>query len=48
MNTRILYEKNIDFKKYVDRYCKKHDISVDQALDHYIVKDVAKYYLELK
>ena len=48
INTNILYEKNEDFKEYVDRYCKKHNIPVQEALDHYIVKDVAKYYLELK
>lgn len=48
MNTHTLYEKNINFKEYVDKYCKKHNISVDQALDHHIVKDVAKHYLEIK
>lgn len=39
-----LYEKNYDFKEYVDKYCKKNNISIEEALEHYIVKDVAKYY----
>lgn len=27
-----LYEQNADFKRYVDRYCTKHRISVTEAL----------------
>ena len=26
-----LYEQNEDFKRYVDRYCTKHRVSVDEA-----------------
>lgn len=45
-----LYNTNADFKRYVDRYCKKHtegrSISVDQALEHELVKQVATQYKE--
>ncbi len=43
---RELYNTNPDFKAYVDKYCIKHNITVDQALEHYLVKDAAEYYLE--
>jgi hypothetical protein len=35
------YEDNKDFRDYVDAYCKKHKISVESALQHYIVRAVA-------
>ena len=38
------YEKNADFRDYVDRYCKKTHVSVDEALEHDLIKEVAKYY----
>ena len=38
------YETNEDFKAYVDRYCTKHQIDVDTALTHALVKDAAAYY----
>lgn len=44
------YDRNSDFKQYVDRYAKKHNegnsISVDEALEHEIVKQVAAQYKE--
>lgn len=44
------YDRNSDFKQYVDRYAKKHNegnsISVDEALEHDIVKQVASQYKE--
>jgi hypothetical protein len=33
-----LYETNMDFKTYVDRYCTKHNLTVEQALEHRIIK----------
>ena len=36
------YNNNSDFKGYVDRYAKKHGITVEEALTHEIVKT---YYL---
>ena len=41
---RELYDTNPDFKAYVDKYCIKHNITVDQALEHYLIKDAAEYY----
>ena len=40
-----MYEQDEDFKRYVDKYCTKHQISVDEALSHVIVQDVASNYL---
>ena len=41
-----LYAENADFKLYVDRYCTKHRISVDQALQHYLVQMAGRMYKE--
>lgn len=41
-----LYAENEDFKRYVDRYCVKHRISVDEALQHYLVQAAGRVYKE--
>jgi hypothetical protein len=41
------YNTNPEFKEYVDRYAKKHGISVDEALTHKIVKEFYKYLLAI-
>lgn len=41
-----LYAENEDFKRYVDRYCTKHNISVDEALQHYLVQAAGRMYKE--
>lgn len=41
-----LYAENEDFKRYVDRYCVKHRISVDEALQHYLVRMAGRMYKE--
>lgn len=41
-----LYAENEDFKRYVERYCVKHRISVDEALQHYLVQMVGRQYKE--
>lgn len=41
-----LYAENEDFKRYVDRYCTKHNISVDEALQHYLVRMAGRMYKE--
>ena len=47
---RDFYNRNADFERYVDRYAKKHNegksISVDEALEHEVVKHVAAQYRE--
>lgn len=32
------YNNNPDVKEYVDKYCTKHRVSVDEALTHVIVQ----------
>lgn len=41
-----LYEQNEDFKRYVDRYCTKHRISVAEALQHNLVRMAGRMYKE--
>lgn len=41
-----LYETNADFEKYVDRHCAEYGVTVEQALQHAIVKEVGKWYIE--
>lgn len=41
-----LYAENEDFRRYVDRYCTKHNISVDEALQHYLVQAAGRVYKE--
>lgn len=41
-----LYDDNADFKRYVDRYCTKHRVSVAEALQHYLVQMAGKMYKE--
>ena len=43
---REFYDRNADFKRYVDRYCKTYVLTVDEALEHEIVKQVAAQYRE--
>ena len=43
---RKFYDRNADFKTYVDRYCKQYGLTVDEALEHEIVKRVAAQYRE--
>lgn len=44
------YNKNKDFKLYVNLYAKKYNegksISVNEALEHELVKQVAEHYRE--
>lgn len=35
-----------DFKRYVDRHAKDNNISVEEALQHKIVKETEAYYRE--
>lgn len=41
-----LYAENEDFRQYVDKYRTKHNISVDEALQHYLVQMAGKMYKE--
>lgn len=39
-----LYNDNADFKIYVDKYCVTYRVTVDVALSHRLVKEVAIFY----
>lgn len=38
MEIKQFYETNADFHLYVDRYCNQHELSIDEALEHEVVK----------
>lgn len=50
MDYKALYDKNKDFNLYVNLYAKKYNegksISVNEALEHELVKQVAERYRE--
>lgn len=39
-----LYQANMDFKRYVDRYCNSYGCTVEEALGHALVREVSKTY----
>lgn len=41
-----LYAENEDFRQYVDKYRTKHHLSVDEALQHYLVQAAGRVYKE--
>ena len=43
---RKYYEEDARFKRYVDRHCKEYDLSLEEALQHEIVKETAHYYTD--
>lgn len=38
------YNINPDFKEYVDKYCAKHKITPEQAIEHKLVKIIESEY----
>lgn len=38
------YNINPDFKRYVDAYCKDHNLTPEQAIEHKIVQEVMLDY----
>lgn len=40
------YNSNADFKRYIDRYCKTHGLTVEEALEHELVRQAAAQYRE--
>ena len=36
------YNSNKDFKEYVDKYCKKQGISVEEDIKKKLIEEVAK------
>lgn len=41
-----LYRNNYDFKRYVDKYIAKEKVSLQQALNHAVVRSYAEYLAE--
>ena len=39
------YNNNLEFKEYVDKYCAKHGIDVEEALTHKIVLEYLHFLL---
>ena len=46
-NLRNEYRHNSEFRVYVDKYCKMHDITVEESLRHELVRQVYLYYTEV-
>lgn len=46
IDLNALYARNSDFKRYVDRYCVKHRCTVEEALQHYLVRVAGQMYKE--
>ena len=45
-DTEHLYQKSVEFKEYVDKYSKTHNITVETAMTHKLVKNVADHIRE--
>ncbi len=41
------YRYNKRFREYVDKYCKKHGCTVEEALQHELIKQVYRHYTEV-
>lgn len=46
IDTEKMYEENEKFRQYVDKYCNTYRISVQKALEHALVQEVAESYAE--
>jgi hypothetical protein len=46
MDCNKMYHENERFKTYVDKQCSSYGLTVKDALELYIVKEVAKYYAD--
>lgn len=44
MDYKEFYNTNADFRLYVDKHCESSGDSIEEALDKYIIKQVANYY----
>lgn len=47
MDTHNEYKFNKNFREYVDKYCRTYGITVDEALQHELVKQVCLMYTEV-
>lgn len=44
MDCGELYKRNVEFKRYVDQYAKKTNLSVVEVMEHRLIKEVGKLY----
>lgn len=44
LDNRMFYQTNDEFREYVDKYRKKHDKSVKDALQDNLIQMAADYY----
>ena len=44
IDMKELYESNLSFREYVDKYCDSYGITVEEALEHEVVKQVGQHY----
>ena len=43
-----LYKRDADFKEYVDKWCRNHDLDLFEALSLNLLQEYAKYIKEGK
>ena len=48
MDLITFYQTNEDFREYLDKYCDKHNVSVETAVNHLVVRYVAKEYKDIE
>lgn len=41
------YRHNHSFREYVDKYCREHNCTVDEAFKHYVVRMAFLHYTEV-
>jgi len=46
INLKALYRANNDFRDYVDKHCRQYKITVNEALEHAIVRAYAEHLTE--
>lgn len=47
MDLKKEYQFNKAFRDYVNKYCKTYRVSVEEALEHQLVKEAARYYSDV-
>lgn len=40
------YREDKNFHEYVDRYCKAYNRTIEDVLNHALVREVARYYTD--
>lgn len=48
MDMKTIYEKDRNLKDYVNRFCKAHNRTVEDALNLALIQEVARYYTDIE